>query len=128
MGCVCLHTVIVKKDLYEHCLFLCNHDSHYVFVSLQMWDRLTTESNRYAAQQRTAHPPTPSTAAWRDFEKTDMQAFIGLCFSMGFLRFPRLHHYWRTMKWMLTTKFPSVMSRNKFDLMTLSNLISASTG
>ena len=38
-------------------------------------------------------------------------------FSMGFLRLPRRHHYWRTTKWMMTTKFPSVMSHNKFDLM-----------
>ena len=94
-----------------------NSIEHSLFLFNQMRDRLTTESNRYAAQQRTAHPPTPSTSAWRDFEKTDMHAFIGLCFSMGFLRLPRRHHYWRTTKWMLTTKFPSVMSRNKFDLM-----------
>ena len=94
-----------------------NSREHSLFLFNQMWDRLTTESNRYAAQQRTAHPPTPSTSAWRDFEKTDMHAFIGLCFSMRFLRLPRRHHYWRTTKWMLTTKFPSVMSRNKFDFM-----------
>ena len=82
-----------------------------------MWDRLTTESNRYAAQQRRAHPPAPSAARWADFKKNDMQAFIGLCFSMGILKLPRRHLYWRTTKWMFTTNFPSVMSRNKFDLM-----------
>ena len=89
----------------------CNTD--YVFVSLQIWDRLTTESNRYADQQMTAYPPAPSASPWKDIEKSD----IGLCFCMGILRLPRRHHYWRATKWLFKTNFPTVMSRNKFDFM-----------
>ena len=82
-----------------------------------MWDRLTTESNRYATQQRTAHPPPPSAARWTDATKDGMKAFIRLCFSMGILKLPRRHLYWRTTKWLLKTNFPLVMARNKFDQM-----------
>ena len=75
------------------------------------------ESNRYAGQQRTANPPAPSAATWSDFTESGFKAFIGLCFSMGILKLPRRHHYWRTTKWLYKTNFPSIMSRNKFDLM-----------
>ena len=88
-----------------------------MIVWFQMWDRLTTGSNRYAAQQRTANPPPPSAAWWADFMDSGFKAFIGICFSMGILKLPRRHHYWRTTKWLYKTNFPSIMSRNRFDLM-----------
>ena len=83
----------------------------------QMWDRLVVETNRYADQQRTARPPPPTASRWREATKASMQAFIGLCFSMGILRLPQRHHYWRATKWLFTTNFSAVMSRDRFNLL-----------
>ena len=77
---------------------------------------LCAETNKYAEQQRAAHPPPAFAPRWTPVCIEEMKAFTGLCFSMGLLRLPSRHDYWRKKKWLFVTNFSEVMSRDRFDL------------
>ena len=72
------------------------------FYTNEVWDLLTTDTNRYAAGFRgqclhTSHRP------WNDVTVTEMKAFIGILILMGICRLPRLS---------LLEDTPIYMSRN----------------
>jgi hypothetical protein len=87
-----------------------------LFYSEEMWDRLVTETNRYSDQQRTVNPPPANAPKFKHVDRDKMKAFIGLTLSMGIMRLPQRHDYWRKNKWLFETNFNSVMSRDNFDL------------
>ena len=85
------------------------------FFDDAMWERMMEESNRYAEQQRAANPPPPSAPRWDPVTVPVLKAFVGLTLSMGVLRFPHRHDYWRKIKWLYETRFSQVMSCDRFD-------------
>ncbi|KAI0216626.1 hypothetical protein LSAT2_031377 [Lamellibrachia satsuma] len=85
------------------------------FFDDAMWQRMMEESNRYAEQQRAANPPPPSAPRWDPVTVSVLKAFVGLTLSMGALRLPVRHDYWRKIKWLYETRFSQVMSRDRFD-------------
>ena len=92
-------------------------DFFMLFWDNEMWERLVLESNRYAEQQRTAHPPARSYSTFKAFSVEEMKTFIGLCLMMGILRLPKRSDYWRVLEncWLAHTKFGKAMSRNRFN-------------
>lgn len=82
----------------------------------QMWQRLVTETNRYADQERTRNPPPPHAPKWKPVDMPTMKAFIGLVFCMGILRLPARNDYWRQKKRMFCTSFNDIMPRDRFNL------------
>ena len=81
-----------------------------------IWDRLVSETNRYADQERTRNPPPPNAPKWLPVDSPTMKAFIGLIFCMGVIRLPARNDYWRQKKRMFRTSFNSIMSRDRFNL------------
>ena len=80
-----------------------------------MWDHFVEETNRYS-EQRTANPPPPNAPEFKNATVDDIKAFVGLTFSMGILKLPNRHDFWRKSKLLFETNFNSVMSRDRFDL------------
>ena len=83
----------------------------------EMWQHLVTETNRYATQERTLHPPPPFAAKWTEVDMPTMKAFIGLCFTMGILKLPSKGDYWRTSNKLcqvFKTNFNHIMPRDRY--------------
>ena len=61
---------------------------HYfeLLVGQAFWEHLTTETNRYAEQERQKNPPTPHAPKWTPVDIPTMKAFIGLVFCMGIIQ------------------------------------------
>ena len=68
---------------------------HYfeLFWDSNVWDRLVTETNMYAEQERLKNPPLAFAAKWTPVDVQTMKAFIGLCFYMGITRNSTYHCY-----------------------------------
>ena len=64
------------------------------FFTDEVWDLLTTETNRYAARLRGQCLHT-SPQPWNDVTITELKAFIGILILMGIRRLPRLRLYWK---------------------------------
>ena len=65
------------------------------FFTDEVWDLLVEETNRYAAQVRSAIS-SPSARPWHDMDRAEMKAFVGLLMAMGLCKLPRLEMYWST--------------------------------
>ena len=87
-----------------------------LFYTEEVWQKIVTETNIYAAQQRAAHPPPPFAPRWQPVTIETMKAFIGLTLVMGITPMPHRHNYWRKAKWRFETPVGKVMSRDRFDL------------
>ncbi|XP_062583974.1 piggyBac transposable element-derived protein 4-like [Saccostrea cucullata] len=87
-----------------------------LFWTNELLDRLVQETNNYAQQEREKTPPPPFAPKWTPVDKSDIKAFLALCFAMGILRLPDKADYWRQNKWMFVTNFNRVMSRDRFFL------------
>ena len=85
-----------------------------LFWTIELLDKLITETNIYARQEREKNPPPPFAAKWMPVEPNEMKAFLALCFGMGILRLPEKTDYWRQNKWMFCTSYNRVMSRDRF--------------
>ncbi|KAK0141086.1 PiggyBac transposable element-derived protein 4 [Merluccius polli] len=79
----------------------------------ELWMRLVTETNLYAAQTRSA---TPSKSKWVPIIVTEMKTFVGLCLAMGILRLPSRRDFCRQKKWLYRTTIPQAISRDRFDI------------
>ena len=53
---------------------------------------------------------------WRQVSKDEMRKFIGLVLHMGLVSMPTYKHYWKKDKLFQNNFFPSVMSRERFQL------------
>lgn len=82
----------------------------------ELWDRLVTETNCFAEQQRAATTPTTPShlGKWTLVTVADMKTFIGLCLTMGILQLPTRRDYWRQKKPLFQMKLPDYMSRDRF--------------
>lgn len=81
-----LDSHVTLKPLTESCL---------MFDSSVLMHMSCLYLNRYAEQQRAANPPMQK---WTPVDIPSMKTFIGLCMSMGVLRLPARHDYWRQSK------------------------------
>ena len=84
-----------------------------LFYTQEIWERLVTETNRYYDQQHHANPPH---RPWEPVTVDVMKAFIGLTLSMGIMKLPSRHDYWRKKKFIFATNFSDIMSRDRFDM------------
>lgn len=88
----------------------------------EMWDRLVTETNRYAVQKYAAAPAGPTrpkvrkVAKWIPVTLKEMKTFVGLCMAMGILKLSQKRDYWRGNRHVFKTNFGHYMSRDRFDL------------
>ena len=87
-----------------------------MFWDQQMWDRLVTETNRYAQQQRIIRPPGAGAPKWTPVDKRTMKVFIALCLAMGILRLPCRNDYWRRSPHIFQTNFGYYMAQDQFNL------------
>ena len=82
----------------------------------EMWQHIVIETNRYANEERTLHPPPQFAPKWTDVDIPTIKAFVGLCFAMGIIRLSYRSDYWRVSKRLFKTNFNEVMTRDRFAL------------
>ncbi|XP_061186542.1 piggyBac transposable element-derived protein 4-like [Saccostrea echinata] len=85
-----------------------------LFWTNELLDKLMQETNNYAHQEQEKNSSSSKGRPWRPVEMNDIKVFIALCFSMGILRLPDKSDYWRQSKWIFSTNFNKVMSRDRF--------------
>ncbi|VDI33309.1 Hypothetical predicted protein [Mytilus galloprovincialis] len=86
-----------------------------------LFELLTNETNRYAAQFFQQHPvqnlpPNSRSRQWIDVTLAEMRTFIGLLLLMGIIQKPSIESYWSTDCLLSTPSFANAMSRNRFQL------------
>ncbi|CAG2195785.1 unnamed protein product [Mytilus edulis] len=86
-----------------------------------LFELLTNETNRYAAQFFQQHPvqnlpPNSRSRQWIDVTLAEMRTFIGLLLLMGIIQKPSIESYWSTNCLFNTPSFANAMSRNRFQL------------
>lgn len=66
--------------------------------TLDVWDLLVRETNRYARHKISTTPPTSRgiLSTWHDTCREEMMAFIGLILNMGIIQLPDIKEYWST--------------------------------
>ena len=74
---------------------------------------LTTQTNMYADQLRTATAPSPSNR-WHVVSIEEMLAYLGMHIAMGIVNMPSLRDFWSSNPIMQHQWFPSIMSRDRF--------------
>ena len=83
------------------------------FNTNEVWDLLTTETNRYAARLRGQCLHT-SPRPWNDATVTEMKAFIGILILMGICKLPRLRVYLKTHQY-ICPGICNIMSLMRFE-------------
>ena len=86
-------------------------DFYELFVDDNMIQLLTTETNRYAQQQRQLHP---SNLPWTDVTDAEMKAFLGVNIAMGIANLKRLADYWSTEPITSIPWYSTIFSRTRF--------------
>ena len=86
------------------------------FFTPDLWDTMTIETNRYAAQ----HPPKTSSKmkAWVDVDKAELQRYLGLRLMMGIKNLPSFHDYWSAIRFLGDPEVRAQMTRDRFDAIT----------
>ena len=93
---------------------------HYfcLFFTLQFWQLLCTETNRFAQQYLNAHrdtlPARSRFRKWVDVSVQEMKVFFALFLLMGFIWKPEIDLYWNRNPLIFTPLFPASMKRDRW--------------
>lgn len=82
-----------------------------------IFEGITEETNRYAAQYLEMHPNLPDHSRLKKWTPTtdgEIKAFLGMTIAMGLVRQLNIQDYWSTDPVVSTPFFSSVMSRDRF--------------
>jgi len=79
-------------------------------------DEIVSETNTYAANKILTKPLSQYSIwhSWRDTNKEEFRAFIGVILNMGTIVLPNLQDYWSTSEDTKTSFFSSVFTRKRF--------------
>jgi len=82
-------------------------------------DLFVTETNRYAEQYFLVHPkdtlPVHSLPRkWVATDRSEMAAFLGILYFMGYIKLPTYHNYWSTEYLTEIRGFRAIMSRDRW--------------
>ena len=89
-------------------------DCFSMFFTLEVWELLVTETNRYADKilsQKQFRRRRP----WTRVGVNEMKAFYGMLIAMGIVRLPRLEMYWCTTRPLFIPNLNKVMSKTRFE-------------
>lgn len=88
-----------------------------LFLTIDFWNLLVTETNRYAEHYINANELLPNSRFrdWRPVTVPEMKAFFSLHFAMGLVQKAEIEDYWSTYWVTQTPGFTKVMSRNRFE-------------
>ena len=84
------------------------------FFSDDVWELITTETNRHAARLRQQSQHI-SPRHWHDTTVGEIKAFIGILILMGICRLPRLRLYWTTQYPYISPGICEIMSLTRFE-------------
>ena len=79
----------------------------------EMWNIITSETNRYYVQQQAAEPNKHKTK-WTHVTKEEMKAFVGIIIFMGIVKLPRINLYWSNDVLLHQEPVSSLMSQTRF--------------
>ncbi|KAM4807675.1 piggyBac transposable element-derived protein 4-like [Rhinophrynus dorsalis] len=90
-----------------------------MFLPDTVLQNMVTETNRYAEQYRSERTLTAHARAqsWVPTNLCEIKKFWGLTLAMGIIRKPSLHSYWDTHSIFGTPLFPSIMNRNRYQIL-----------
>lgn len=94
------------------------YDFWKLFVKDEVINKLVTETNRYADQQKNLRlniKPNARINKWVDVDFNEMQKFLGVILYMGLNPLPTLGHYWQCDD-LYFSAVPRQFSRNRFEL------------
>ena len=89
------------------------------FITDELIDYITKETNKYTAQYIAANPtmgPQVLTRSWKDVTAIEIEKVFTLCLLMGVVQKPQLHLYWRQDLLLKASIFNVVMLRNRFQV------------
>ena len=92
-------------------------DFYNLFLTDELIDLMTAETNRYAEQEIDRHRPLRRNSrykSWKPVDSVEMKKFIGILYLMGIVRLPTIELYWSRDVLYRFNGFTSVMSRNRF--------------
>jgi len=98
------------------------YDFFKLYVTDDLLDLMVRETNRYAAQYIADNigslKPHSIVHKWKETDREEMSVLLGLLLHIGLLYKPRLSMYWSTDELFYTPVFSSVMSRDRFLILT----------
>jgi len=89
------------------------------FLNEDVVNCIVEETNKYAEQFMSSHSLSKRSRAnsWCPVNNDEMKKFIGLIFSMGLVKKPKIEDYWTTDPLFATPGFRAVLSRDRFKLL-----------
>ena len=90
-----------------------------MFITDELIDYITEETNKYAVQYFAANPTMGSLAlarSWIDVTATEIKKAFTLCLLMGVVQKPQLYLYWSLDPLLKASIFNVVMPRNRFQV------------
>jgi hypothetical protein len=78
---------------------------------VSLFDKITEETNRYAAQKQQIQPDP----VWTPTNTAEIQAFVGIHITMGLVRYPRYHLYWSKDDYFTNRGIANTMTRRRFE-------------
>lgn len=107
----------------ENCMFL-QHDKspsdyYNLFLTDEILQLIVEETNRNAIQTMAGVRMSKECRLkrWKDTHKEEIKKFLGLVLAMGIDKKPKISDYWSNNAIFKNDFFPSVMSRNRFQLL-----------
>ena len=94
------------------------YETFQLFVTDDILETMTTETNRYANQYFQRNPAKRTTITWKNWKDVDlgeMKRFLALIFLMGIIKKTDIKSYWSTKPMLATPFFGQTMSRNRFE-------------
>ena len=90
-----------------------------MFITEELIDYITEETNKYAVQYFAANPamgPLALARSWIDVTAIAIKKAFALCLLMGVVQKPQLHLYWSLDPLLNASIFNVVMPRNQFQV------------
>ncbi|XP_037866663.1 piggyBac transposable element-derived protein 4 [Bombyx mori] len=91
-----------------------------LIVSDDIFEEIAVQTNLYA-ERRESTMPSSRLNSWKPTNKNEVKSLFGLIMYMGLVKLPKISLYWSTDRVFKQTFAPSIMSRNRFELL-LQNL------
>jgi hypothetical protein len=94
-------------------------DSYKHFIGDDLLDTFVSETNIYASQILTNRRASPKSRVvnWKPTDRNEILNFLGIICYMGIVRMPQISDYWTTDIYFRNSIIPTIMSRNRFELL-----------